>query len=184
MTIRSDIEELKRLNSYSESSLMMLLIAQVERMEEALQQIADFTTGYDDVAGVVHRKAREALAAMDKDVTITINAAGQGNGGEDTVTTASQEAPAPERCPAPAAPVDSRSRLRRIAAQKGEPAKDGWRRVPVALLNEAEIWLRSALVCKHFQWDYDQYEAASGTCDALAELLAAAPQPEKEEGHE
>ena len=71
-SLRTDIEELKRAHAAGlammvEQRTVLRLIAQVERMEEALQQIADFTTGYDDVAGVVHRKAREALAAMDKD---------------------------------------------------------------------------------------------------------------------
>jgi hypothetical protein len=41
------------------------LMAQVEQLKEALWDIQEFTNGYGDIAGIVHRKARAALAAAD-----------------------------------------------------------------------------------------------------------------------
>ena len=37
-----------------------------DRLAAALNNIFDFTTGYDDVAGIVNKIAREALAATSK----------------------------------------------------------------------------------------------------------------------
>ena len=112
-------------------------------------------------------------------VTITIHAAGEGNGGEDTVTTASQEAPAPERCPAPAAPVDSRSRLRRIAAQKGEPvptfAPPAAQQEPVGFIDYPSLQFRV-----NGAWSRDA--AVSVKCEPLPLYTrpAAAQQPAPE----
>lgn len=41
--------------------------AEVERYRKALEKIEDFTNGYGDVAGVVYRIAREALAGNQKE---------------------------------------------------------------------------------------------------------------------